>query len=1094
VVTVDRYETDESTSVSEVDGSGLVRSTTLLRVLATIFGLVGSALAISVPFLPVTQQMTSLDWPTSQGTRAVSAPLTAQSPQALESRVGCRTARDLDARTNGPGTLFNTNAPNSDYGKLTGMSLQVNNGLLTLTSRGQQLGTLPLGGVDCTIVVHSDASATVAEVGGSTLASLPGDHRPQMTGIFSDLRAGEDDTTGLSVSAKVDNRWDSDATAVKWMVIVLAAGCFGGAIWTLHRLDRLTGRKAPRLAPKGWWKLKFRDVVVLGVLLVWWLIGAMTADDGYFLTMARVRGDAGYIGEYYRWMATADAPMAWFVDIYAAMTKVSTVIPWMRLPSLLMAIVCWFLISREVMPRLGQQVRRSNAAGWAAGAVFLAFWMPYDNGLRPENLVAMLSLVSLCAVERSVATRRLTPAALGLTVAALSVAANPHGLMAVLPFVAALKPLLKTVRQHTRQFGWLPVLAPIAISGFVVLALIFYDQTFAGAWDATKLRDDIGPSASWYNEFSRYVMLFGQTSDGSISRRFPVLLVFLCLATCAVVLLRRGNIRGAALGPSRRLLGMSALSFVVLALTPTKHSHHFGMLAAVGGALAALTALATSTSVLYSRRNRAAFFAGLMFITALAATGTNGWWYVSGWGVPWVDIQPQFKDFTLSGVLLAVAGVALVVAVIEHMKHNEHEPFVPPPPVRRADLENRGRALRLGLAPLSVVCTVLMLFEIGSLGKVVEKRWDTYNMGEDNAKQLAGQSCGLSDYVYVEQQPLDGVLTPEGKQPSTPAPGWDPPQTEKNQESSTSWLRPAQQGFVTDGGLPPEATQDPARQQWKPPYQMGGPSAPTWGSYESSGYGTGQMRTPWYPIPQRAKDGDVPIVVAIAGQTDGPNSLTAEFGKDTPEGFKVSERRTFSSPGGPIWRDARITVDGAAKDAEQVRIVARDRGLGTDSWLAFSAPRVPQLTRMTDVIGSSPTFLEWTAAFQHPCLQPSGIGDGVAQMPRYRITAGAEFRPIGQGWSSPDAGGPFGWMDVATSMRELPTYLKGDVSKDWGTLYEVDPYVADALPAAAAMHQHEETHSGLYSPGPFAPPIHLPGTVPNSDNRADLPTNKKDQQ
>ena len=103
----------------------------------------------------------------------------------------------------------------------------------------------------------------------------------------------------------------------------------------------------------------------------------------------------------------------------------------------MMGIVSWLLISREVLPRLGQQVRRSNAAGWAAAAVFLAFWLPYNNGLRAEPVVVLFSLLALCAVERAVATKRLLPAALGLVVAALSVAANPHGMVSVLPYIAA---------------------------------------------------------------------------------------------------------------------------------------------------------------------------------------------------------------------------------------------------------------------------------------------------------------------------------------------------------------------------------------------------------------------------------------------------------------------------------------------------------------------------------------------------------------------------------------------------------------------------------------------------------------------------------
>ncbi len=1079
-------------ALQKVPSDSSRRSRRGLVTLATLCGLISAVLAIAVPFLPVTQQIVDLQWPTAQGTRAVSAPLTAVAPVKIDARIPCPSIRDLEQRVPGPGTLFNTNPPNSDYGKLTGMSLTVDHGLLTLQTRGQQLGTVPVPDGNCTVDVHSDVSGTTATVGGHHLAAVHGDLRPQMTGIFSQLNSGQDSTAGLSVTARIDNRWASSATAIKWAAIAASVACFALALWAMHRMDAIAGRRPPRLAARRWWRLSFRDVVVLGVLVLWWLIGAMTADDGYFLTMARTRADAGYIGEYYRWFATADAPMAWHVDLYALMTKVSTATPWMRLPSLLMGIVCWFLISRKVLPRLGQQVRRSSAAGWAAGAVFLAFWMPYDNGLRPENLVAMFSLLSLTAVERAVATRRMLPAGVGLVLAAMSVGVNPHGLMAVLPFVVALKPLLKLVRRFAHRFGWMPVLATIAACGFAVLNLLFWDQTWAGAIDATKIRSEIGPSQKWYEELARYQMLFTPDSNGAMTRRFPVLLVLLCLAVCLVVLLRRGQIRGAALGPSRRMLGMSALAFVVLAVTPTKHTHHFGMLAAVGGALAALAALATSTTVLRSKRNRAVFFAGLMFVTALAATGPNAWWYVSSWGVPWYNMPPQVHGWKLSTFLLLLAGIALVVAFLEHVRLDEKNP---PPAVvpETGGWEGRSRALKLGTAPLSIVCALLMLFEVGSLVKAIDKRWNTYTMGKDNIEQLSGGSCGLSDDVYVEQHPLDNMLQPSAQQPSTPAPGWTVPQDARKTDTPKTWLQGRQQGFTTDGGLPPETSQDPAQRQYTPPFQMGGPKAPYWGSYEPTGYGTGTMRTPWYPLPQRARDGKVPVVVAVAGQLGGANTLTAEFGTQTPEGFKVLDRRSVSAAGGPGWRDARLVVDGAAADADQVRLVASDKGLGAEAWFSFSAPRVPQLARLTDVVAKAPTFLDWSAAMQHPCLQPSKIHDGIAQMPQYRVSGGADVRDIGAGWSSPDAGGPFAWLDVATTMRELPTYLEGDVNRDWGSLYEIDPYVANALPAQAAERTHTETRSGLTSMGPLTEPMHLPGPIPNSNNRTDLPKNGREE-
>ncbi|MEV4647651.1 arabinosyltransferase domain-containing protein [Saccharopolyspora sp. NPDC049357] len=1060
-----------------------------LKLFASVLGVLGTVLALAVPFLPVNHDVTTLKWPTAEGTKSVSAPLVGYSPLWLNAEVPCVSARSLDARTNGAAVLLSTNPPSSDYGKLTGLTLQVDNGQLTLLTKGQQVGTAAIPAGDCSISLRSDGYGSTASVGDQSIANLRGDQRPQLTGVYSSIDDRLDDVRGLSFEARVDTRYESQATSLKLAVIALTVLAFLGSVICLRRLDVRAGRRPPKWLAIGWWKPTFRDVAVIGSLLVWWVVGAMTSDDGYILNIARARESFGYVSNYYRWFGVPEAPFGWFYELYSVWVQVSTATPWVRLPALLMGIVSWLLISREVLPRLGQEVRRSNAAGWAAAAVFLAFWLPYNNGLRPEPVVVLFSLLALCAVERAVATDRLMPAALGLVVAALSVGANPHGMVSVLPFVAALKPLFRLVRKRALEFGWLPVLAPIASSGFVILTLVFADQTWQSVMDATDLRTDIGPSQSWYEELSRYNLLFSPTADGSMTRRFPVLLVILCLATCAVVLLRRGRIRGAALGPSRRLLAISAMSFGVLVLTPTKWSHHFGIFAATGGALAALTALATSTTVLRSKRNRAAFFAGLMVILAFAATGPNAWWYVSGWGVPWYNMPPQLKGRHLSTILLIIAFIALVVAFIEHLRIDEHNPKVVDERFSRE--ERRSRALRMGTAPLSILCALLVLFELANFGKVIQKQWGSYSLGSDNIKQIVGTSCGLSDYIYVETNPQSGMLRVAGEQPATAAPSEDkeigvPPKRLQDKEDADEYMRAKLSGF-NQPGLPPGDGTDPQEPNWKPPHQFGNDKAPVWGSYDAAAVGTGELRTQWYDLPERAQRGEVPVVLSLAGAELGANSVALEFGHDTPNGFLITERKyVVQRDGGPNWRDFRYTLGGKSEGATKMRVVAVDNALGPNGWVAVSAPRAPQLVNMTDFVGDQPAFVEWTAALVHPCLQLPRVHHGVAEIPKFRVAAGAEVRDIGQGWSSPDSGGPFGWLNVATSMRELPTYMKNNIHRDWGSLYAVDPYDADAVPAQTAMDVHTETHWGNWTPGPLPKSLQLPGDVPSSDDRNDV--------
>ena len=167
----------------------------------------------------------------------------------------------------------------------------------------------------------------------------------------------------------------------------------------------------------------------MAAVLVWWhFVGANTSDDGYILTMARVSEHAGYMANYYRWFGTPEAPFGWYYDLLALWAHVTTASVWMRLPTLLMALACWWVISREVIPRLGHAVKTSRAAAWTAAGMFLAFWLPLNNGLRPEPIIALGILLTWCSVERAVATSRLLPVAIACIIGALTLFSGPTGI------------------------------------------------------------------------------------------------------------------------------------------------------------------------------------------------------------------------------------------------------------------------------------------------------------------------------------------------------------------------------------------------------------------------------------------------------------------------------------------------------------------------------------------------------------------------------------------------------------------------------------------------------------------------------------------
>ncbi len=1056
-------------------GRSGVRAARLLRLAAAVFGVLGALLAVAVPLLPVIQDTTVITWPRPGNLAPVNAPLVIFQPQSLTATIPCAAAASADARSALSAPLLSTTPPQSADGAAVGMVLEIADGKLTLISRGQALGSIMLGAIPaaggpCWIQVVSDAQGTTASAGAIQFVNVDQDVRPQVTGIYSALKEQRDPVNGLAVRVTPDTRFQSIPHPIKLAAIAGAALAVVISLVLLHRLDRRIGRRAPRLLPWGWWRPTGRDATVIAVLAVWVVIGGITSDDGYILTMIRTSSEMGYIGNYYRWFNVPEAPFGWPYELYALWSQISTVPPWLRLPSFAMGVVSWMLISREVLPRLGREVRRSAAAGWAAAAVFLAFWLPYNNGLRLEPVVAIGSLLALCAVERAVATRRLLPLVLGLIVAAFTVAATPTGFIAVAPFLVSLRPLVRLLRQHASVFGRPAVLGPIAGAGLLVLVVIFADQTLAGVLEATRVRTAIGPSLSWFQEPVRYQELFSDKPDGALARRFPVLLLLLCLGTCVVVLLRRGGIPGAGLGPSRRLIATAGMALVLMALTPTKWTHHFGALASIGAALGALTALATSSSVLRSARNRWWFLSGLLVILALSSTGPNAPWYVSQYGVPWFDKPPSVNGFHASTLLIVAAALAGLIAVVEGLRH---EPGAPPPPPPDRRNGGRRRALLIGSAPLAVFCGLLVLAEVGAMFKAMHKQRDGYSMAAANIAHITGHSCNLTDAVSVEPYRGAGALRPVPGTLFADVPlrrGFElnrlPAATSINGTSTNG--ADTQRGDIRGDRVPEFDGDNPVD---PPPSGLGRGAIPIWSSFSTDGPGTGDMRTTWYALPGGAGQGrNAPVVISVAGNLSGTTPLVAEFARRAERGFQIVDQIPIggrATAPGPGWRDYRLGLaDRPAAGADMVRLIATDADVTEEGWLAFSAPRVPVLSSMTDLVAPTPpVFLDWPVGFVHPCVRPFEIRNGIAEMPQYRLLPDQLLANYSKSWSSRDAGGPIGWLQILATEQEVPSYLKENWDTDWGKLMVIEPRVRDA--EAPVLRTGTEVRSGWWSPGPL---------------------------
>ncbi|MFE7798403.1 arabinosyltransferase domain-containing protein [Nocardia sp. NPDC057440] len=1138
------------------------RAFTRNRLIALVSGLLGFVLALLTPLLPVEQDQATLDWPQA-GAGSVEAPLVSYVPQRLSATLPCAVVRATES-----GTLLSTVPDGSGQATAKGLVVSVTDGVLALVQRDVPLLSAPVAEIaGCeAVTVTATATATIAEFAGAKRQdgtpfrnTVARDIRPQVVGVFTALDATQLD--GARVHIDIDSRFSSTPSALKLAAMIAAAVFTIIALVALHLLDNADGRRPRRFLPAHWWRFTVADGAVLGLLVLWHFIGANTSDDGYILNMARASEHAGYMANYYRWFAVPEAPFGWSYEVLAWMTKVSDASPWMRLPALGAGVVCWLVISREVLPRLGARVRRNKVALWTAGLVFLAFWLPYDNGLRPEPLIAAGALLTWCSIERAIATGRLLPAAIAVLIAAFSLAAGPTGLICIAALIAGSRPVLQIIIRRAQDaagtlggvrrdeaeaelaaakaesgtgapvasgetgrsgdsaaghadsgdqsqgaavtqrrgadgspsrlaafFRYAALLAPGLAAGTLVLIVVFADQTLATVMEATRARTIVGPNVAWFDERTRWDSLLMLAPDGSLSRRFGVLVMLLCLLICVLQVLRKGRIPGTSRGPSVRILGIVFASLLLMMFTPTKWTHHFGVYAGLAGSLAALAAVAVGSEGIRAPRNRALFAAAVLFLLAITFTGSNGWWYVSSYGVPWWDKAPLIAGKGISTLFLVLSGVALVVAVWLHYRE----------PYRRVSASAPTRFDRFASAPLTIAAAVLVLFEVASLAKAAVTQYPAYSIAKSNLESLSGNSCALANEVLVETDTPDSLLLPLTGSPadglSAESKGFTPNGVASdltadadetvsggansvNTDSKNKTTKTT--GAGTGGGTSEQAGINGSTVAL--PFGLDPARTPVMGSYQDSDQQQAKLTSQWYHLDladsMRHDPAYQVLAITAAGRirsvdADGVVTygaeLRLEYGTRAADGtVNVLGSVTPLDIGpAPSWRNLRVPLDQLPLEVDAVRLVAADNDITQKQWLALTPPRLPKLATLNSVVGSTnPVLLDWHVGLAFPCQRPFDHHDGVAEVPDWRILPDRVGSDASNAWQDDIGGGPLGWTGLLLKSRTIPTYLGHDWSRDWGSLEKFTPYAPNAVPATLGVTV--ETRNGWTKSDPI---------------------------
>ncbi|MFW0786228.1 arabinosyltransferase domain-containing protein [Gordonia sp. CPCC 206044] len=1102
------------------------------KIVAIVTGLLGFLMALATPLMPVNQTTAQISWPQNGNVGSVAAPLISYVPIDLDAHVPCTAIEQLG---DGESVLLSTTPKEAEKAPERGLFIRktgqpgdpADRQTIEVVIRNVPLVSATLDQVrsqDCReIAVHADSDAVAAEfVGmhndqgepltGSTVGresnTYDKDQRPQVTGLFTDLDGSAATLPGLSAHVTIDSRYSTAPTILKWIVLIVGIVCTLLSLVALAVLDSTDGRRHRRFLPARWWRLNARDYVVIGSLILWHFIGPNTSDDGYLLTMSRVAQDAQYTANYFRWYGAPEAPFGWYYEVFGLLSHVSVASPWMRLPALLCGIGVWLIISHEVLPRLGRAALARPAVAWTAAFVFLAFWFPFNNGLRPEPIICLGALLTWCSVERAIATGRLLPAAVACLVGAFSLAAGPTGLLAVAALIAGARPMILALIKRAKVIGSAPdgrtdrwayvaLLAPIVAAGTFVIFVVFSNLTLRAFLESSKMKTALGPSMHWYNEISRYSSLFAYSADGSIARRFAVLVMILGLVVSAAMLIRRSRIPGTALGPARRIVGITFASLVFLMFTPTKWTHHFGVFAGLAAALAAIAAIAASNQTMHSRRNRTLFASLVVFVTGLAFTAPNSFYYSSAWGMPWGVSQVTF-GVNLANLLLYIALALLLLALWFHFR----EPFTGVDPADPAHPKSRTWYRRawgtIASAPLAFAsCGVVVFLLVTALFAAVNQS-SSYSVPRSNWEALKGRECGMADKIWVESdpsryllQPVDGSIADPLAGPATAPPDAPRPATTGFTANGVpvDLETTASEGSLgvlagsaadspdvltantggTGGGVASAAGVNGSFADL--PFFLDPATTPVMGSYSTTDQIPAKLTSAWYALPDDFKQRPL-LSFSVAGLFDNPN-LLLEYTTDPIEpgtrdaSLHASGNTEMIDPGPrPSWRNVRVTTDSLPDDITAVRIVANDDNLSSDRFIVVTPPRLPQMRTLQQVVGrEDPVQVDWTSGLVFPCQRPFTHRNGVVEIPKWRIKPGADLAAAVSAWQNSYGGGPLGWIEVSQESNSMATYLQDDIGRDWGSLERYTPY--GDVTTLADIDTGTETRSGLWSPAPI---------------------------
>ena len=213
------------------------------------------------------------------------------------------------------------------------------------------------------------------------------------------------------------------------------------------------------LAGLGRWRPRLVDVVVVVALLSWLYLAPLTDDDGYYSAMAADVPFAGYVPNYYQLYNQGFTPFSWPYYLLSWWQQEAGLSPVaLRVPSVVCGLLTWVAVRMFVARCPGvtfpwrEHRRLAFASRIVLAVAFLAWWLPYDVGTRPEPYTAVFAAAALAVVAEGVERARMDLLALAVGLGGIGLMTAPTGFICLAPLLAAAPTAWRVIRARSSHW------------------------------------------------------------------------------------------------------------------------------------------------------------------------------------------------------------------------------------------------------------------------------------------------------------------------------------------------------------------------------------------------------------------------------------------------------------------------------------------------------------------------------------------------------------------------------------------------------------------------------------------------------------------